>query len=839
MQQPIEYCCSATEEYREGEILSEHEKNVLGHVDVLKNAHPRVYQIVKSFENTTPRLDIQRGLYFTQSMKATLGQPLVLRWAKALYHIAENIEVYIDDNQLLAGRIGAQNTRYGILYPEVEGDFYRTFLSSLSSREGNHVILTDEDHRVINEEIGPFWEERTYHENFTKALPEDIRDFLFLNEEGTESRYLVQEQSGYRSSLQWVHDYGTAIDRGFAAIREESQARLDKLDRNNPKDVVEKKPFLEAMVIVCDAIMLWARRHAELARSMAADEKDPVRREELLVIAENCEQVPAYPAKNFHQAVQSQWFVQMFSRLEQRTGTTISNGRMDQYLYPMFRQDMEKGTLTEEKALELLECMWAGMSQFVELYISSQANAFFQGYAHWEAVTVGGQDRNGNDVTNELSHLLLKSKREFPSHYPDLAARVHSRTPDSFLADIAETIKYGSGFPKLLNDEEVIPLLVSQGAPMADALDYSVSGCTEVRMPNRDTYTSGGGMINLAAIIELVLNNGRMKKYGDKLLGVETGDPRNMKTWDEFWEAVKAQLNNFMRIIFTVQYVINKQRPRHFAQPMASALHELCRKHCMDLHSEHIPEGYEVACSDFVGYSTLIDSLAAVRKHVFEDRDISMDELLAALAADFEGYEKVQELLAHSPAYGNNDPYADSIGRDIDRVLEEYSLAHKEELGFLMQIRYVTVTAHVPNGRVVSATPNGRKAWTPLSEGASAGYSTDAHGPTALLLSNAAVKNRDLIARAGRVLNIKFSPKTLEGKAGTRHLVDFIRTFIDLKLWHVQFNIVNRATLLRAKKEPQKYRNLIVRVAGYSAFFVDLTSDLQDDIINRTEQDNI
>lgn len=613
--------------------------------------------------------------------------------------------MYIDDNQRLAGRIGAQNTRYGILYPEVEGDFYRTFLSSLSSHEGNHVILTDEDHRVINEEIGPFWEERTYHENFTKALPEDIRDFLFLNEEGTESRYLVQEQSGYRSSLQWVHDYGTAIDRGFAAIREESQARLDKLDRNNPKDVVEKKPFLEAMVIVCDAIMLLARRHAELARSMAADEKDPVRREELLVIAENCEQVPAYPAKNFHQAVQSQWFVQMFSRLEQRTGTTISNGRMDQYLYPMFRQDMEKGTLTEEKALELLECMWAGMSQFVELYISSQANAFFQGYAHWEAVTVGGQDRNGNDVTNELSHLLLKSKREFPSHYPDLAARVHSRTPDSFLADIAETIKYGSGFPKLLNDEEVIPLLVSQGAPMADALDYSVSGCTEVRMPNRDTYTSGGGMNNLAAIIELVLNNGRMKKYGDKLLGVETGDPRNMKTWDEFWEAVKAQLNNFMRIIFTVQYVINKQRPRHFAQPMASALHELCCKHCMDLHSEHIPEGYEVACSDFVGYSTLIDSLAAVRKHVFEDRDISMDELLAALAADFEGYEKVQELLAHNPAYGNNDPYADSIGRDIDRVLEEYSLAHKEELGFLMQIRYVTVTAHVPNGRVVSATP--------------------------------------------------------------------------------------------------------------------------------------
>lgn len=828
-------CCCDDSEL----ILSGHEKQILGiGEDVFRTKHPRIYKIVQTFDGKVPSLDIERALYFTRSMKETEGRPLVWRWAKALKHVAENITVYIDDHQLLAGRIGCPG-RYGIMYPEVEGDFYKDFLSNLSTRESSQAVISDENMKLVMEEIGPYWEGKTFHENFNKALDPEVRNVLFSDPEGTAPRYVVNEAASWRSSLQWVHDYGRVIRRGFMDIRREAQEKLDALDPLSPTDSNQKRPFLEAVIMVSDAIMLWAARHAELARRMAETEENPVRKEELLTIAANCERVPAYPARTFHEAVQCQWFVQLFSRLEQRTGTTISNGRMDQYLYPTFKKDMEEGRLTEEHAMELLECVWAGMAQFVEMYITAQGSAYNQGYAHWEAVTIGGQTPDGADATNELSYIFLKSKREFPLHYPDLAARVHSRSPERFLWEIAETIKYGTGYPKLLNDEEIIPTLLAKGADFAEAYDYAGSGCTEARMPNRDTFTSGCASVNMPAAVELVLNNGRLKKYGDTLLGVETGDPRDLKDWDAFWNAFIAQQTHFLKIAFSSQYVINKLRPRHFAQPMGSALHDLCMKYCLDLHTEHIPEGIDQGCIDFIGYGTLVDSLAAIKKHVYDDKTLSMDTLIQALDADFEGFEAIREMLHASPCYGNNDPYADAIGKAVERHTMDFSLKYAKELGVWIDTRYVPVTAHVAFGRVLAASANGRKAWTPLSDGTSASHGADVNGPTGVLLSNAATKNWDRRNRASRMLNLKFSPKSIEGDAGTRRLISFIRSFVDLKLWHIQFNVINKATLIAAQKDPAKYRSLIVRIAGYSAYFVDLSPDLQNDLIARTEHDTI
>lgn len=837
----LESCaaCTPCREGMEDMVLSGQEKRIFGiGEDVFQKEHPRVYKIIQTFDGQEPALDIERALYFTRSMKETEGQPLNLRWAKALYNIARNITIYIDDYQLLAGRLGGKG-RYGIMYPEIEGDFYETFLGKLGEREGGTAFISPENMKTIMEEIGPYWKGKTYHENFNAAVPEELHDILFIDPEGTTPRYLVNETASWRSSLQWVHDYGKVIRRGFMDIRKEARERLDALDPNSPADYHEKRPFLESVIIASDAIMLWARRHAEKAEEMASVEKDPERRAELLLIAENCRQVPAYPAKNFHQAVQSQYFVQMFSRLEQRTGTTISNGRMDQYLYPLYKQDRDNGTLTESGAMELLECVWCGMAQFIEMYISAQGTSFNQGYAHWEAVTIGGLDEEGEDATNDLSYLFLKSKREFPLHYPDLAARVHARSPERFLADIAETIKFGTGYPKLLNDEEIIPIMTAKGAPLSQAYDYAASGCTETRMPNCDTYTSGGLYINMPAELELVLNNGRIKKFGDRLLGVETGDPRELKTWEEFWKAFLVQQTNYLRVALDIQYITNKMRQRFFAVPMSSSLHDLCMKYCLDLHTEHIPEGYESGLADFIGYGTLIDSLAAIKKTVYEDKSLTMDRLLEALEADFTGYEDVQELLKSSPCYGNNDPYADSIGRAVERHTMEFFESYGRELGIYIDTRYVPVTAHVPFGRVIAASANGRKAWTPLSDGTSASHGADVNGPTGVLLSNDASKNRDKLNRAARMLNIKFCPKVLEGRQGTRRLVEFIRAFVDLKLWHIQFNVINGSTLIAAQKDPQKYRNLIVRVAGYSAYFVDLSPDLQHDLIVRTEHSQV
>ncbi|WP_243310042.1 (2S)-3-sulfopropanediol dehydratase [Fundidesulfovibrio agrisoli] len=826
MLQPV--CCEA---------YSSHEQRLQdrmeGKEDKFRATHPRVFTILESFDGLKPRIDVERARYFTDSMRQTEGQALVLRWAKALKHIAENMTVYIDDHQLLAGRAGCQG-RYGILYPELDGDFLGLAIEELPKRKESPSYITPEDARVVIEEIAPYWKGKTFHEALNKALPPDVHKLTYDDPEGLASRFVVNETASFRSSIQWVHDYDKVLKRGFGGLKAEALDKLQTLDPLSPVDNVEKRPFLEAMVIVCDAIVHWANRHAALAREVAAAEADPVRKRELLTMAEICERVPEHPARTFHEAVQSQWFTQMFSRIEQKTGTIISNGRMDQYFYPFYQKDMAEGLLTEEKAVELLECMWVGMAQFIDLYISPTGGAFNEGYAHWEAVTIGGQTPDGRDATNELTYLFLKSKREFPLHYPDLAARIHSCAPERYLWEVAETIKDGAGFPKLINDEEVIPLYVSKGATFEEAYDYAVSGCTEARMPNRDTYTSGGAYINFAAALEMALRNGRMKKYGDRALGVETGDPRSFTTWDEFWNAYVRQHELFLKTAFYQQHVIINLRARHFAQPMGSVLHDLCMKHCLDLHTPQIPEGLNFGYFEYIGYGTVVDSLSAIKKLVFEERKLSMDELLEALDNDFEGREDVRHLLKSAPCYGNNDEYADAIAKDIDLLSLEYAKKYSPELGMNNDVRYVPFTSHVPFGKVVSATPNGRRSWTPLSDGSSASHGADVNGPTAVLLSNYTSKNYGYRERAARMLNIKFTPKCLAGDDGTRKLISFIRTFCDLKLWHVQFNVINRETLIAAQKDPEKYRNLIVRIAGYSAYFVDLSPDLQNDLIART-----
>ena len=810
-----------------------------GKEDKYRPTHERVFRMIERFDGQKPAIDVERALYFTQSMSQTEGQPLILRWAKALMHIAKNITVMVQEDQLLLGRAGGLDGRYGILYPELDGDFLGLAVKELPNRPQSPAVISEKDAKTVVEEIAPFWQGKTYHEDLNRSLPEEIHKLTYDDPEGLVSRFIVNETSSFRSSIQWVPDYEKILKRGFNGIKKEAEEKLAALDVDSPIDQVEKRPYLEAICIVCDAIVLWAHRHAEAARKAAETETNPVRKQELLLMAANADHVPAEPARNFYEAVQSQWFTQMFSRIEQKTGTTVSNGRMDQYFYPYYKQDVEAGILTDEKAMELLECMWVGMAEFIDMYISPAGGAFNEGYAHWEAVTIGGQTPDGEDATNDLTYIFLQSKREFPLHYPDLAARVHSRSPERYLWEVAETIKFGSGFPKLCNDEEVVPLYVSKGATFEQALDYAVSGCTECRMPNKDTYTSGGAYTNFAAAIEMTLYNGKMKKYGDVQLGPKTGDPRTFKTWDEFWNAYVAQHHNLLRATFIQQYIVIQTRARHFAAPMLSAMHDLCMKYCRDLHSPHIPEGVEFGYFEFMGLGTVIDSLSAVKKLVYEDKKLTMNQLLEALEHNFEGYEDIQHLLKSAPCYGNDDPYADAIGKELDRMSVAYAAKYSKDLGINNDCRYVPFTSHVPFGKVVSATPNGRVAWFPLSDGSSPSHGADVNGPTAILLSNHNTKNYGLRARAARLINVKFTPKCVEGDAGTEKLMHFIRTWCDLKLWHIQFNVINADTLRKAQKDPQKYRNLIVRIAGYSAYFVDMTPDLQNDLIARTAHDNM
>lgn len=794
----------------------------------------RTRDILNTFQDVRPQVDVERAKYFTESFRQTEGQPLILRWSKALYHIAEHITVYIDDHQLLVGRGGSQG-RYGILYPELDGDFLGLAIEQMPTRQESPFTVSPADARIVIEEIAPYWQGKTFHENLAKALPAETLKYTYDPQDPLKSRFIVNETASFRSSIQWVHDYEKVLKRGFAGIKAEAAEKLAGLDPLSPTDTMEKAPFLEAVIIVCDAIVLWARRHADLAEDLAARETNRQRRQELLQIAATCRHVPEQPARNFREAMQAQWFTQMFSRLEQKTGTIISNGRMDQYLYPYYQQDIADGILTDEAVLEWLECMWLSMAQFIDLYISPTGGAFNEGYAHWEAVTIGGQTPDGRDATNELTYLFLQSKREFPLHYPDLAARIHGRVPARYLYEVAETIKDGSGFPKLINDEEVVPLLLAKGASFNEAFDYAVSGCAECRMPNRDTYTSPCAYINFPAAVEMTLYNGKMKLYGDEIIGLATGDPRLFTTWEQFWQAYLAQHINFLKHAFIQQHVIIGLRARHFAWPLGSALHDLCLKECKDIHEPVIPGGIDLGYFEFMGYGTVVDSLAAIKKLVYEDKKITMAELIDGLEHNFEGREILRHRLLNAPKYGNDDAYADAIAKELDRQCVMFTQRYSQELGVHLDLRLVPFTSHVPFGKVVSATPNGRRAYTPLSDGSSASQGADINGPTAVLLSNYSSKNMDFRERAARLLNVKLSPSCVAGEEGTEKLVSFIRTWCDLKLWHLQFNVINRETLLAAKAEPEKYHNLIVRIAGYSAYFTDLSADLQDDLIARTE----
>ena len=802
-----------------------------------RKGRERVYKILERNQFTLPHVDVERAKYFTESMKQTEGELLTLRWAKALKNVAEKITVWITPDQLLAGRVG-QLGRYGILYPEIDGDFYREVLTTLDHRDKSPFVISPEDLQTVVTDIAPYWEGKTYHEHLNKVLPAEIRNVTYCDERGLKSKFVVSETSSYRSALQWVPDYKKCIELGFIEIQNRAKAKLAQLDLTNSVDLWEKKPFLDAMIIVCDAIMIWARRHADLARDLAAKEADETRKAELLMIAEICERVPALPARNFREAVQCQWFVQMFSRIEQKASAIISNGRMDQYLYPYYKQDIENGTITREQAKELLECMWVDMAQFIDLYINPTGVEFQEGYAHWEAVTIGGQTPDGKDATNDLSYLFLESKREFPLNYPDLAARIHANTPDRFLHEVALTIKDGSGFPKLINDEEVVFLNALKGCPISEALDYAVSGCTETRMPNRDTYTSGCVYVNFAAALEMTLYNGRMLHYGDELIGLPTGEAESFETWEAFYEAYKKQHINLLQKAFQQQVVVDKLRPMHFACPLSSVLHDLCMENLLDLHTEKIPGGVDYSYFEFLGYGTIVDSLYAIKTLVFEQKKLTLKEVVEACRADFQGYEPIRQMLVNAPSYGNDIPEVDALARDIDRICQLEAMKSSEERGIHVDVRYVPITSHVPFGKIISATPDGRHAWTALSDGSSAAHGADLNGPTAVLKSNYNSKNYDLINRASRLLNIKLSPKTVAGESGTRKVMGLIRTWCSLKLWHLQFNIVNRDTLVKAQQEPENYRNLLVRIAGYSAYFCDISRELQNDIIDRTEHED-
>jgi formate C-acetyltransferase len=820
-------------------ILSAQEERIMKREDdtltsrEARSKRARVDRMLRGIRKEPPRIAVERAHLMTASFRKTEGAPVVIRWALALKHVLENIAITIGEDDLIVGRCGPPG-RYGILYPELRGAWLEKGLESFPSRKEGRFVLSDEDARIVKEEIVPYWKERTVFESNFNLLPEETRQALYQRDDPYTPSYVIIDSTTDRSSQQWVPDYNKVLKSGFNGIRMAVEKKIKALDPFDPENNFEKLPFLEAVVIVCRAMVSYARRHADLARKLAAKEGSEKRKRELLEIAAMCEKVPGNPAESFREAVQSQWFTQVGFRFEQMHGGTVGNGRIDQYLYPYYQKDIAAGRITDDDVLELLELLWLNMAQNVTL---QQSGAIFhnEGVPHFEATTIGGQTTEGLDATNDLTYLVLQSKKEFPLDYPDLAVRIHSRTPNHLLTKVCELIKEGTGFPKLLNDEAVIPFLLAKGASLEEVRDYCVSSCTEVRLINRDVYMVGNMYINLGAALEMALNDGHLRSKGSERFGVSTGDSRQFETFDQVLDAFKQQVRYLTRHAFIQDRVHATIRPGLLASPLQSCLHDLCMKHCMDIQQGQIEDGIAPGFWDPIGLGTAIDSLSALKKLIYDDASITMDQMLNALENDFEGMDLLHRKCLNAPKFGNNDPYTDDIGRDLENFFRSISNSYTNISGGKLDVRYVPVTSHIPLGRIVSALPNGRMAGEPLSEGMSPSQGCDAKGPTASLLSLAYTKATKYQDGGEGVLNMKLSPQVVAGEDGTKVLAALIRTWCDLKLWHIQFNIVNTATLKAAQKDPEKYRNLLVRVAGYSAYFVDLSTELQDEIIRRTE----
>lgn len=797
----------------------------------------RMFEAIRTYG--PPRVALDRAVAFTESFKTTANQPLVVRWAKALKHYVETAPIAIFDDELIVGRPNSWLGRWGIVYPELDGAVMPSGVQMFRKNKGKpgEVVVTDEDEKIINEVLTPYWEGKDYATVFANSLPEQTRFIMYGPDPENTILWtvVVFATSAMRHTQNWTPDFSKILNRGVKGIREEAQAKLAALVE--PRDLVYKKPFLEAVVIACDAMTIWSRRYARLAVELAEKQKDPQRKKELLEIAEICEWVPENPARTFREALQAQWWGQLFNRIEQ-TSSAMGQGRWDQYLWPFYQKDLAEGRITKDSATELLHCVWLQMTQCVELKLNPVGAAATEGFSKFEDICLGGQTPDGLDATNDLTYLILESTRGLQITCPEPCVRIHANTPNRLLHYIAEVIKDGKGFPKLLNDEMVIPFYLANGATQKEALDWNISGCCENRLINRETNVTGNGGINYGSVVEMTFRSGKLKVFNDLQFGVQTGDPRSWTSYEDVWEAFCAQLDHLSRHALIQQHVALRLKPQHFAAPATSMLHDLAMEQCRDLHThgEYFEGAIDHSCFEAVGKATAVDSLAAVKHLIFDTRRITWDQLLAAIEDNWEGHEAIRQMCLHAPKYGNGIEWVDNIGFEMESHLLEFLHNHPKPHNQAFLLRQIPITFHVPMGKVTWATPNGRKANEYLSEGISSSHGMDMKGPTVALNSMARARNLSYREKGGDLINMKFSPANIVGEEGTQRLVQLICAWRSMKHWHIQFNVLNRETLLAAQKDPQKYQNLIVRIAGYSAYFIDLSPAQQAEIIARTEQ---
>lgn len=772
---------------------------------------------------TRPEIDLEGAVLMTLGFQEHEGEPLVVKRAWGFYKQCAEKTVKIWDDELVVGNPGSKQ-RGGLLTVDDAWSVLDAEMDTIAERRYDPFYVTPEDKEQFYRIIKPYWKGRSIYEQWLAQCPEAagiLRDCgaLYINRKGV--RGWGETTAGYTNVITGGMD---RVHQKIAEVR----ATLDLTEPGH----YEKLTYLKALDICADGITLLGKRYAAEARRLAEQETDSVRKAELLRIAETCEWVPEHPARNFREAVQSMYLYQCCIFME-HNAASYNPGRMDQYLYPYYKKDLEEGNLTEDEAQEILDCLWVKFSEPC-LFQDAVTAQYSAGYPLFQNVTCGGIDKRGMDAVNDVSYLMLQATADVQMYQPSLSVRYNmAHNPTKFLRKIAEVLKLGTGFPAFHNDTVGMQMMLNKGIPMSDAYNWNPCGCVETNLEGMQKCMTAYGDFNLGAVVEYTLLNGMSRKY-NRMASFESGDPTKFETYEEFYNAVLEQLKYMIRALTTASHVNDDIGMQRVAPALSLSFDE-----CIENASDYAWGGTKYTVGnglDAIGCADLINSVYAVKKLVFDDKKITMQQLLDALAADFEGYEDIKKLCDEVPKYGNDDDEVNELTADLFYFIADYIEAFHSKFG-KMTPGILPVSGNTPFGIEIGALPSGRKAWMPLADGLSPNQGTDTEGMSATLRSVSHIPHARF--NQGTLLNVKLDTSFRDKPNSTEQMMNFLRALCSLEVFHAQFNVVDTETLLDAQEHPEDHKGLLVRVAGYTAFFTELGKEVQNDIISRTNHSEI
>ncbi len=826
----------------------------------------RIPKLVEHLFAKMPEIESARAVLLTESYRETEGQPIITRRAKAFAHILDKIPIIIRDGELVVGSTtlaprGCQT------YPEFSFEWLESEFDTVEHRTADPFYISEQTKKDLRE-VHKYWKGKTTSELATSYMaPETLK--------AMEHNIFTPGNYFYNGVGHMTVKYEKVLEIGYRGIINEARELLSQCHFGDG-DYAARSKFLEAVIISCEAVIRYANRYAVLAARMAQKESDPTRKAELAQIARNCANVPENGAKTFWEACQSFWFVQQLLQIES-SGHSISPGRFDQYMYPYYKADLDKGVLTRKDAQELLDCIWVKLNDLNKCRDAASAEGF-AGYSLFQNLIVGGQNKEGLDVTNDLSFMCISASAHVFLPQPSLSIRVWNGSPQALLLKAAQLTRTGIGLPAYYNDEVIIPSLMNRGLTLQDAREYNIIGCVEPQKAGKTEGWHDAAFFNMCRPLEVVFESGYDK---GEFIGVATKPVEEMTSFEEFYDAYKAQMNYFISLLVNADNSIDVAHATLCPLPFESCMVDDCMK-----RGKSLQEGgavYNFTGPQGFGVANMADSLYAVKTLVFDEKKVTMSELKKALMFNFgqgldevsvgdlamrvvrgltaqgvevssrdvagivaqvkamdlssedkKRYAEIRELIDQVPKFGNDDEVVDAFARDVAYTYTKPLQEFRNPRGGMFQAGLYPVSANVPLGAQTGATPDGRLAHTPVADGVSPSAGKDVHGPTAA--ANSVARLDHGIASNGTLFNQKFHPTALSGEKGLDNFVALIRSYFDQKGSHMQFNVVSRETLLDAQEHPENYRHLVVRVAGYSALFTTLSKSLQDDIIRRTEQ---